>query len=53
MTSNKINSQKIIIIKDFHEMKNLLENQNIFINNYLTTYNIKIFNRTITRSEDF
>ncbi|MCK4265808.1 MAG: hypothetical protein KAX31_00900 [Thermoplasmata archaeon] len=40
-------------VTDFEEMKNILENEANLFYNYLTAYNIRVFDRTITRAEDY
>lgn len=53
MTFNKVEENKIRIITDFNEMKELLDHQATLYCEYLTAYNIKVLDRTITRAEDF
>jgi len=53
MTDAKYNDTEIKEINTFKEMKTILEQESEYFCHYLITYNVRISDRTVTRSEDF
>ena len=53
MIANKRKKTKVAVIADFDRMKEILEQTATPFHSPLKAYNIKVFDRTITRYEDF